>query len=292
VDDLLWAEGENVDVVARHAGGPALARARPLPPGTPAESGYVLRSDHVSLRTNLPWEEALRIARLAETHVRLLFERYGDDLDLRLPDAPLTVLAVATRAEFDARLRRFVAEEVSWGAFYESTSATVFVSREPAPRGPLPLEADLRHELTHQVLDLSTPDVGRGRIFAGLHFWLWEGIAVHAESLGDAPDRPANRERFARFARRLAAGEWTPLETLLRMPQARFDGRHYDQTASLMRYLMEAGFPNGRTAVVTTLRDLLRARAGPEDFLRRLGTTPADLETRWIAWARGGRPPG
>jgi hypothetical protein len=273
------AAGEGSDAV----------RPPPLAPGTPAEGGYRLRSDHVTLRTNVAWDEAVRIARIAEWHVEELFRLYGEELDLRLPDAPLSVLAVARRTEFDARLRRFVTEPVTWGAFYESGSATVFVSHEPAPRGPLPLQADLRHELTHQVLDLSTPDVGRARIFGGHFFWLWEGIAVHAEALGDPPGAPANRERFERFQRRLANADTTPLDRYFALSQAAFEGRHYDQAASLMRFLMDGGEPRGRAAVLGTLRDLLRGRAREGDFERRLGMDARTLEARWLAWARARR---
>jgi hypothetical protein len=284
VGDLLWVDADASPLGAGDGGEPV--PPPPLAPGTPAESGYRLRSDHVTLRTNVAWEEAVRIARVAEAHVAALFRAYGEDLDLRLPDAPLAVLAVARRSEFDARLRRLVTEPVSWGAFYVSDSATVYVSHEPAPRGPLPLEADLRHEMTHQVLDLSTPNVGRARIFSGLYFWLWEGIAIHAEAFGDPPGRPANRERFDRFARRLASGSVTPLERFFRLAQAEFEGHHYDQAASLMRFLMEGGVPQGRAAVVETLRDVLRGRGRPDDFERRLGMGAAELEARWLAWAR------
>jgi hypothetical protein len=259
-----------------------------LPAGTPPESGFLLRTDHVALRTDLSWREGVRLARLAEAHVLFLIEAYGESLDLRLPNAPLAVVAAARRAEFDARLRQHVSDPVGWGAFYESGSGTVYVSKEPAAKGPLPPEADLRHEMTHQVLDLATPAVDRRPIFEGCCFWLWEGVAVHAEGLGDPPGRGADALRFERFGRRLAARDWTTLDRLFALPQRDFEGRHYDQTASLMRFLMADGIPGSRDALLATLRDMLRGRPVAGSFERRLGRSPREIEAAWIV-SLGGR---
>jgi hypothetical protein len=286
VDGLLWVAADQADAYARGLvfDGTSYAPVdRGLPPGTPPETGFLLRTDHVSLRTNLPWREGVRVARIAETHVVNLVAAYGEALDLRLPAAPLTVVASARRAEFETRLRQVVADPVGWGAFYDSRSGAVHVSAEPALRGPLPLEADLRHEMTHQVLDLSTPQVGRGRIFGGLYFWLWEGIAVDAENLGDPPGRGAGAERLARFRRRLAWNDTTPLERLFALSQSDFEGKHYDQTASLMAFLASDAVPGARAALLATLHRLLRGQAQPGEWERAVGLGPRDLEARWLA---------
>jgi hypothetical protein len=288
VEDLLWMEAEHAEPYARglvHDGRAWVSIDAPLPAGTPPERGFLLRTDHVSLRTNLPWRAAVRVARVAERHVLLLFERHGEALDLRLPAAPLTVVASARRAEFEDRLRRVVADPVAWGAFYDATLGVVHVSAEPAPRGALPLEADLRHEMTHQILDLSTPTAGRGEIFEGLHFWLWEGIAVESEDLGDPPGQGAGRARLDRFRRRLAWNDYTPLPLLFVATQRDFEGKHYDQTASLMAFLGTGEVPGAREAVSATLRRLLAGQAEPGELERRLGLSARELEARWLAWA-------
>jgi hypothetical protein len=268
-DGLLWVD----------PGQPAPER-RTLPPGTPAEEGFLLRTDHVSLRTDLPWESGRAVASLAEAHVREFVQEYGDALDLRLPNAPLTVVAFARRVDFERRLRGAVDDEVSWGAFYDARSGAVFVCREPAPRGALPLEADLRHEMTHQVLDLSSPVQDRRSMFRGAGFWLWEAIAVHAEG-------EAGRARRDRFRRRLAWGEWTPLERLFALGQDEFQGIHYDQAASLIRFLLGENGPAWRAAVLEATRAMLHEGANP-DVPARLGLAARDLEARWLAWARTG----
>ncbi len=78
---------------------------------------------------------------------------------------------------------------------------------EPAPRASLPLLADLRHEMTHQILDLSTPPIDRFRIFRGEGLWLWEGFAAACEALGDAPGEDTDRLRRERFTLRRDRGE-------------------------------------------------------------------------------------
>jgi hypothetical protein len=147
------------------------------------------------------------------------------------------------------------------------------------------LEADLRHEMTHQILDLSTPTTGRGEIFEGNHFWLWEGIAVEAENLGDPPGQGAGRARLDRFRRRLAWNDYTPLPLLFAATQRDFEGKHYDQTASLMAFLASGEVPGAREAVAATLRRLLAGQAEAGELERRLGLSARELEARWLAWA-------
>jgi hypothetical protein len=286
MDGLLWIDARDEaayrrGLISTAAGYVPFAEA--LPAGTPASGGFLLRTDHVALRTNLPWARALGLARVAEEHVTRLVATYGDALDLRLPADPLPVVATAGRAEFEHVLQSVVADPVSWQAFYDARDGTVWVCAEPASHGGLPLVADLRHEMTHQVLDLSSQEGGRGRMFQGLHFWLWEGFAVYAETLGDPPGTDVSASRLERFRVRLRRREATPLDRFFALPQSRFEGRHYDQASSVMRHLMEREGPAGRAAVLETLRRTLRGEAEPGELERRLGTTAAALEARWLA---------
>jgi hypothetical protein len=273
LDGLLWAKAEDADALGR---GPP-----PLPAGADGSRGWRLRTDHVSLRTDVAWPEAVRLARVAETHVLRLFAEHGDALDLRFPDAPLPVVVHARRADFARDLAAAGEDAASWGAWYDARRGTVLAAAEPAASGPLPLDADLRHEMTHQALDLSTPAAGRHEILAGHHLWLWEGFAVVAEGLGTAAPGPA-RERRERFERRRRLGDVLPLHDLFVLPQAVFEGRHYDQAGSLVAFLMADGVPGGRAATLATLRDLLRGTAGRRAFLERVGLPASDLEARWL----------
>ena len=285
VSDLLFVARRDLDAwqegrVATRSG--LRATDEPFLAGTPAEAGYRLRTAHVSLSTNAPWSEAVRLAALAERHVRLLFGTLGGDLDLVFPAAPLDVVVHATRADYQAALALAVPGHHGWTAWYDDRTRTVHACLEPAPRGSLPLEADLRHEMTHQILDGSTPRAGRPRIPEGHGFWLWEGIAVWAETLGDAPTDDTRAPRRARFLKRAAQRELTPLARLVRLAQDEFLGRHYDQVGMLLDHLMAGGVPGGRRAVLDSLRDVLHADWEGDPFPDRVGLSYAALERQWL----------
>lgn len=291
VDGLLWVRSEDAEAHAAglvRDGAALVPRATALAAGTPATAGHVLRTDHVLLRTNVAWDVAAEVAAQAEAHVLRLFEAYGEALDLRFPGEPLPVLLMATREEFQAHLRDRVAEPVGWGAFYDALTGVVNVCAQPAPRGALPLVADLRHEMTHQVLDLSRPPALRGRSFPGTWFWLWEGIAIDAERLGDQPGREVNRARAWRFRRRVRARQWTPLRDLLALDALAFEGRHYDQTGAWMVTLMDPGDAARRARLLEAVRLLLSGRPAPS-VESIVGEDLEAHERTWLAsWRRRG----
>lgn len=282
VDDLLWIERRHVPAYRAGfvpQGDGIVSRHQPLPRGTPATRGYRLRTSHVALHTNTSWAQAEVIAREAEAHVERFLRAYGDALDLRLPQGPLKVVITATRAEFERTLAGLVQDPVGWGAFYDARTGNVHVSFEPAGRGALPWQTDLRHELTHQILDLSRSPSQRGRAFAPPWFWLWEGIAMHAESLGGV----VTNARATRFARRQLRGEITPLVDLVRLDPWTFEGRHYDQTASVVGFLLDPSRPQLRAATLGLVRDLLRGRVERDALRGRTGMDLARLEAAWRA---------
>ncbi len=284
VDDLLWIDARDEEAWRRgevHDGVRYRPRDSALPPGARATEGFRLRTDHVALRTNLPWDEAVALARAADAHCRRLIEGYGEALDLRLPADPLPVVAAATRAEFEHLLRSRLGAPLAWNAFYDARSGVVFVCGEPAREGALPLVADLRHEMTHQILDLTRPQALRGAPFSPPWFWLWEGFAMHAENLGDAWPREAGALRLERARRRLAWGRATPLADLVALPQMAFEGHHYDQAAAVVRFLMGAAWPGGREATLGVLRGLLARPAEAPDFEAVYGAPPAALDAAW-----------
>lgn len=286
VDDLLWIDGEH-EAAYREGqvwDGQAYASvARALPPNVSARQGYRLRTDHVALHTNVAWASAVTIAREAEGHVQRLVGGYGETLGLRLPEGPLRVVVTASRPEFTALLRGLVRDPVTWGAFYDARSGTVYTSYEAAPRGALPWRADLRHEMSHQILDLSRPDARRARPFPEPWFWLWEGIAMWTETLGDPPGTDTGAARIERFQRRYAWNDWTPLEDLFRLPARRFEGKQYDETASLMRYLLDPAAPARRGAVLELVRRLMGGALSGTALERAVGTDVAGLEGSWRA---------
>ncbi|MCA9314916.1 MAG: hypothetical protein H6806_11375 [Planctomycetes bacterium] len=284
VDDLHYVAPEDADAYAQglvRVGADLVPRAQPLPTETPVEGGHVLRTDHVLLRTNVSYELALDVAREAELHVQRVFEAWGEALDIRFPADAVVVLLMATREEFAMHLAHRVAEPVGWGAFYDATTGIVNVCAEPAPRGALPWTADLRHEMTHQLLDLSRPPRRRGQAFGAPWFWLWEGIAVHAEQLGDTGPRPTNVARYGRFRRRLYMGQWAPLRDLVAREARDFEGRHYDQTASWMSVLLTADDPARTARVLQAVRDLLAGRS-PGTVEAVVGRSLEAEEAAWL----------
>ncbi len=282
VEGLLWVPLS--EATSWPAGGMGLL----ADPGAGPGAGLALRTDHVLLSTDLPAEKALGLARLAQGHVEALMATYGEALDLRLPLEPLPVRVFARRADFEAALAARVGEAGAWNAYYDVGDGVVRVAAEPAAQAPLPLSADLKHELTHAVLDLSAPrPVPHARIVGGLHFWLWEGIAVHAEGLGEAGAGAAYGVRAARFERRLARREVPALADYLVLSQERFTGLHYDMTAVWMRFLLADPSLGPRT--LDLLRRLIVGDLLRHDPEREWGLPVSELERRWRLYlGRGG----
>lgn len=267
----------------RGANGEELPREGPLPPGTAPASGHRVRTAHTVLRTDRSWPQALEAAREAEAHVERLFALLGEAAGLHFPSEPLPILLSGRRRAFEAAIADLVVDPSGWGAWYDAITGTVHVTSEPTDGGSLPMVANLRHEMTHQVLDLSSPKGRRYTIFRGRGLWLWEGIAIWSEGLGGGAGAQAAPMRAERFAVRRRRGEVERLDRLLTLSAEHLEGRHYDQLGSLFAVLMDGRVPGGRAAVMESLRDLLRGSYEDERFFARLGLTPAELERRWLA---------
>jgi hypothetical protein len=260
---------------------------RGLPPPESGET-VALRSDHVLLTTDLSVETALPLVALAQRHVEALMAAYGEALDLRLPSEPLPVNVHARRAAFEAALRERVGEAPAWNAWYDAERGAVEVAHEAAGEGALPVTADVKHELTHAVLDLSAfGPVPHARIAAGLHLWLWEGVAIHAEGLGEAGGGAAATLRRERRRAREARDGPLALATLLALDQAALEGRHYDALGDLFGFLQADAALGPRT--LDLLRRLLRGDVLTNDAGREWGVPVADVERRWRAATPGGR---
>jgi hypothetical protein len=285
-DGLLWIEAAHADAFRRgylHDGASYVRFEEADANARSAEDGHVLRTDHVLLRTDVPFARARRLAEDCERHAARVIAAFGEALDLRVPSDPLPVYVAARRREFEAWLRDKVPRPVEWGAFYHAATGRVFASDERREEGGLSTVADLRHEATHAILDRGSKDGVSPAAFSRPHFWIWEGAAVWSEGLGDPPDAREGRERFDRFRRRHAWADVVPLSTLFRLPQDQFLGRHYDQTASFMRWLMEADAGTRRPAALRLLARVVSGRAVEEDFARLVGLTPDDAERRWLS---------
>src|SRR5688500_2999202 len=286
VDDLLWVRSEDADAYRRgllRSGDGHLPVDEADRIEKSAQDGYVLRTDHAIVRTDVPFRRATTLARVVETHVTRVLDLFGPALDLRFPADPLRIVVAARRSEFERLLSERVAEPPSWGAFYQASDGTVYACDEPLARGGLSVVADVRHETTHAVLDLGRPDHGRERMFTRPHFWLWEGAAMWTEGLGDPPTAREGAERFARFRRRFAWGDVAPLAELFALGQDQFLGRHYDQAASFMTWLMSADGGAFQEGTMRLLARVMDGRAEIGDFERLVGLSPTEVERRWKA---------
>jgi hypothetical protein len=253
--------------------------------GLPKEplAGYVLRTDHLILRTNVAFARARQLARLAEVHADRILAALGEPLDLRFPQDPIPIVVCAKCPEFENLLATRVPHGVDWNAFYLAADGTVYACDERPAEGGLSVEADLRHELTHAILDLGRPEAGRRFMFERPQFWVWEGIATWSESLGDPPCARAGAERISRFQRRLAWGDRVSLRALSLLPQAEFRGRHYDQAAAFTTWLLEAQGGRHRAGTYALLAHVMEGRAAEGDFARLVGMSPEEAECAWLA---------
>jgi hypothetical protein len=286
LEDGLWIEVEHADAFRR---GLLWTGTRYAPPSETdptvgaARESYVLRTDHVVLRTNVPFARARALAVEVEAHVDRVVAAFGEALDLRLPADPLPVVVASRRSEFERLLAHRVASPVSWGAFYSPDDGTVYACEQRRAEGGLPVVVDLRHETTHAVLDLGRPSGARSAMFARPHFWLWEGVAVHSEGFGDPPEARATSERASRLKRRLAWGERPSVDDLVRRTQAHFEGRHYDQAGSLATWLLEAEGGRRRAGTLALLARAMDGLAEESDLQRLVGLSSAEAQSGWMA---------
>jgi hypothetical protein len=286
VDDLLWVEAQDGDAFRRgllRYGEGYVATEDADRIAKPVLEGYVLRTDHIVLRTNVAFARARDLAQLAEDHVTRVLEALGAPLDLRFPADPIPVVVASRCPEFRALLVERVAPGVEWGAFYQAVDGTVYACDERKAEGGLPVAADLRHELTHAILDLGRPERGRRALFARPHFWAWEGIAMWSESLGDPAGSGAGEERIARFKRRLAWNELVPVEQLAGLTQDQFVGRHYDEAASLMTWLLDGSDGARRAGTLALVSRVMDGQAEIGDFERLVGISLPEAQRLWLA---------
>lgn len=286
VDDLLWIEEAHAERFRR---GEILLDGRYVPfaesdaVSKSPEGGYVLRTDHLLLRTNVGLARARALADEGERHIRRVLALFGDAVDLRMPADPLRVVVAARRAEFAALLARAIPSDVDWNAFYEPSKGTVYAADEPPLASGLPLVADLRHEMTHAIFDLGRPEAGRNRMYLRPQFWIWEGIALWTEGLGDPPGARSGIARFDRFRRRAAWGDIVPLAELVALRQDAFLGRHYDETAAFMAWLMDAEGGARRAGALSLLVKAMDGEGETGDFERLVGLPVDEAERRWKA---------
>lgn len=287
VDGLLYLERTHVPAFRRGEvfDGQRYAPwdAALAPTAGPLE-GFRLRTGRLLVYTNATWQAARGIAAEAEAHVDRLFARWGEAADLRLPAEPLPVVVARTRADF-SRLLPAGVPQGRYAAWYDARRGSVLVCLEPVSGAEIPWQADLRHELTHQIFDLSRVPGARGRGWPMPWFWLWEGVALHAERLGGGAGELAFHRRWQRFQHRRARGQALLVQQLAGTAPAGFQGQHYDQCAALMAWLLESDSSDRRARMEALVGQLQRGGTPTGGLAEQLGMRPRDLEAAFVRMA-------
>ena len=136
--------------------------------------------------------------------------------------------------------------------------------------------------MTHAILDLGRPLSGRASMSARPQFWVWEGVALWSEGLGDAGGVHSGAPRFDRFRRRAAWGDVVPLGELFALRQDAFLGRHYDETAAFMVWLMDAENGRYRKGFLALLVQVMEGWGEVDSFERYVGLAPEEAQRRWL----------
>ena len=205
-DGLLWVEAR--DAEAFRAGRLRLGDGAPCPSPrrtasrSPPRTGTCCGRTTCSCARTSPFARARELAAQAETHVGRVLEVYGHALDLRLPEDPLRLVVASRRVGVRAGCsQEKVADPVDWGAFYEAKDGVVYASDEPLGQGGVGVVADLRHEMTHAILDLGRPGVGPGAHVRAAALLDLGGLGPVRGGAG----RPGGRARRPRALRALPA---------------------------------------------------------------------------------------
>lgn len=296
----------------------------------PADQANALRSDirrgweintaHFSIRTDVPLDRAIAFGRKLE-HFREAFHAsvgdvFGADAPLvrRSQNKPVPAVKphevwyFATKAEYVEHLKPTHGDgvELELGRYDPSRKrggpGRSYFYRDDS--GPIPIDATVYHEASHQVLFESGVKTGYEANLG--QYWVFEGLGTYFETLQTTQDGTIELGRFV--GPRLAVarqrihdqGEIVPLAKLFAMNRSRFDGSgggdvylNYAQAMALAVYLMHGEAGQYRPAFLDYVGDAYRGayRKGSraEPLPERLGKTAERLQEEFRRYL-GGQP--
>ncbi len=270
---------------------------------TSIASGWVLRTDHFLVRTNVSLEAAAELAgRLERLHQiwRQLFAGfYMTDREVRdlfagkrpprMLTQPMRVYYYRNKDEYAAALvKRQPRIAETLGIYFDADKESHFYAGADDNAGTL------NHEAVHQMFQETRP--ATRRLGAIANFWVVEGVATYFETLrehagnaggryytigeADAGRLPAARERL------LKDGCYVPLAELVALGKDDLQRRAdlaplYSECAGLATFLMDADDRRYREALVRYLNDVYAGRDNAGSLAKQAGESYAELDAAY-----------
>jgi hypothetical protein len=270
---------------------------------TTIANGWLVRTDHFLVRTDVSLEAAAELAgRLERLHQvwRQLFagfyltEREVRDLfagkrAARLLTPPMRVYYYRNKDEYVAALGKRqprIAETL--GIYFDTERESHFYAGDGAATGTL------YHEAVHQLFQETRPAARRVGSIA--NFWIVEGVATYFETLrehgddavgryytigeADAGRLPSARERL------LKDGFYVPLAELVALGkddvQRRPDiAKLYSQSSGLAAFLMDGERRRYREGLVRYLNDVYAGRDNAASLMKATGVQYTELDAAY-----------
>ncbi len=275
--------------------------------------GWEITTAHFFIKTDVPLARAIAFGRQLEHFHQAFHSLMADVLGAegalarrysgKAPTAvkPHEVWYFGDKAEYVNYLKRLHGQgvDLELGRFDPARRrgevGRSYFYRDDA--GPVPVEATLYHEASHQLLFESGPKSGHESNVG--QYWVFEGLGTYFETLEALPDGALEIGGFVgpRLAlareRLVERGECVPLDKFVAMSRTRFDGAgggdvylNYAQAMALAVFLMQGDQGRYRDEFLDYIADAYRGnyrRGGPaKPLFERLGTTPDALQTRFL----------
>ncbi|MGD0653232.1 MAG: DUF1570 domain-containing protein [Thermoguttaceae bacterium] len=263
------------------------------------DSGWVIETEHYSIRTNHGIEAGVALGLKLEDLYRLweqMFIRYfASEADVtalfegraRIQHAAPIQLKVVCFRDHEEYIRTLQPAMpnigISVGLYFDSTRTAYFFAGKDSD------DRTIYHEATHQLFHESrkvAPNVGQNG-----NFWVIEGIAMYMESLkkedgyyvlGGFDDQRMVAARY----RLLHDGFYVPLEQLTGygMEKLQNDPKIatlYSQSAGLTNFLIHYDHGRYRDALVSYLTAIYTGRDGPDTLAQLTGTDYGELDKQY-----------
>jgi hypothetical protein len=277
-------------------------------------------TEHFEVQTNVPLADAIGFGRRLEAFhdlfMSLLADILGDNIPMvrRLHEPTLVgepaakrhvVYYFASKKQFVDYLTPTYGAGIADSLGFYNPPKSGRSGRTPAyfyyyADGQLPVEANLYHEVSHQLL---FETAGRNAYTANFgNYWVFEGLGTYFETVEPQPDGSLEvggmvGRRIEEAIKSLVDKELTiPLAQFVALDEDRFMGKgvylRYQQAEALTVFLMQWHEGAYREGFFDYVRDAYRGRikrGSGRKLEDRLGQTYVTLEAQFLAFLRDGR---
>lgn len=313
-----------------------ISRGRPIPwlPADAANAlrdsiqhGWIIKTEHFEIRTDVPLAEAVRFGRRLEALNDAFFLNFGDLVGEKLPmarrfrdpgRAPSTkddgkrhsVFYFADKQEYVNYLRPSEGPDIvnSLGTYLPAkkgqpqSAGRSYFFRDDG--GQIDVLSTLFHEASHQLLFETLPPT-RQEANSG-NYWVWEGLGTYFETFTPQPDGSYQLgglvgPRIAKAQEQiLIDGLFIPIAEFAAMDKSRFQaGRdvrmHYAQAMALTVFFLNADNGRYRDDFLDYVDDAYKGRfrrgGTGIPLIERIGVEPKTLESEFLKFLRGGLEP-